>query len=864
MPLSGQKVLSPLAVRFSQGSIAKTFRDGRDLESSLKSIRTLPDTGEYDVILVAPFPPIIITQDTIDAGSDTERSAWFSLDNRRLYCLQRAALGLWPCRVGAIVRILSEESLSSWRWKFDTSSNGRSLSIRGAEGMHMQSQWNWGSSLHPRIEDLETALTHALPLAAVARDEQKLRPCDVQDALPAQLFSVPAPSCDPAEDSVLQTNDAIRACLELLHKFWSTGWAAHSAVRPGQSTAPYAEYELMLAPFSSPHSHGNEDPADGADGFRFDQKVIGEVLSLEGTLNRGLAWYHGFQPAAISDTRPFLAWDLASDMVDDIDGQKLLETEEQFLDVLSGRTTLNRQDIAMTEAREIGQESNLEHSIKVLVKRMRKRVCRAQAQLGQGLCRRALLSLAVCSAGCSRLCRHCLQYLQPLVDMGYDSNGRPVGQPAGDDAFLCNRVLWMCCKSLQWAIPPVLGRWSPVTVTLRTSSLLTAVAIKKMLPPTTPLPAKKLVWDYVTRHDKVTVVGDASLFTILLGTGQSCPVQFLDELSLYLIKCFLRGPHVSDGVLRGIDFEREISSEGVRLFGLAGAADTLEVPGNIRWCTKDGVATPLVASEPYQPNPPGNKALLLERKGNSLSCVGLNAACLSRDHAWVALCTDARVRIYDTTSGDELGILWKSDLHANLWAGWIDGRPPHWPMGIRSVNMIAHTEGLVLGCNDGVIILEDHRMGSGARFRELDGLENIYESESIAAFAYDAGRLAVAVAKWEPDSKPRTCMAGVVVYRVESGQGVVKDFPVNRVQGCFDNVALSGDLLITVTSYDAPVPNLIQIWPSEMRAACLFQVRCSGMVQGIFVQPPGERTLKDWLRILSGIPVADRLLPSGY
>lgn len=146
MPVFEEKWISPLAVRFTQDHIRTTFRDGRLVESSIPEIqvRPAPVGSEYDVILQAPFPHVEIVRWRVghEEGPDSETSHWFTLDNRRLYCLQRAAVALWPKRVAAVVEILYND-LGRMRRKFDSTTCGWSVSI--SHHLHSEElcRWDW-------------------------------------------------------------------------------------------------------------------------------------------------------------------------------------------------------------------------------------------------------------------------------------------------------------------------------------------------------------------------------------------------------------------------------------------------------------------------------------------------------------------------------------------------------------------------------------------------------------------------------------------------------------------------------------------------------------------------------------------------
>lgn len=155
MPIYEEKLISPFAVRFTQEHIRTTFRDGRSLEAAIAEIQEQPGTGDYDVILQFPFPAIEIIRYHAPSLEHTSKvlvseifgevpagDHWFTLDNRRLYCLQRAAAACWPRRAGIAVEILYA-SPGSVRRKCDTTTYGCSVAISHSTRDAPISRWDW-------------------------------------------------------------------------------------------------------------------------------------------------------------------------------------------------------------------------------------------------------------------------------------------------------------------------------------------------------------------------------------------------------------------------------------------------------------------------------------------------------------------------------------------------------------------------------------------------------------------------------------------------------------------------------------------------------------------------------------------------
>jgi hypothetical protein len=183
MPLYEEKLISPLAIRFTQHRIRETFRDGREVEATIKEIRTLPGVGDYDIILDAPFPAIEMIRwapNGRKAGKGEEH--WFSFDNRRLYCLQRLATAYWPKRVAAKVEVLYADS-GTIRKKLDSQTQGLSVVIGHAFAVGDELKgWSWRkvAEMHGRAGNLTSEAE-----ACIAADDAKTSFRDLMD--------VPAP-----------------------------------------------------------------------------------------------------------------------------------------------------------------------------------------------------------------------------------------------------------------------------------------------------------------------------------------------------------------------------------------------------------------------------------------------------------------------------------------------------------------------------------------------------------------------------------------------------------------------------------------------------------------------------------------------
>lgn len=182
MPIYEEKLICPLAVRFTQEHIRTTFRDGRDLDPTIQEIKaTLCGTEDYDIVLHAPFPNIEIIRwctphvDVITDDSKQANSHWFTLDNRRLYCLQRVAARYWPRRVAAIVDILYADP-GRIEKKYDSSTFGSSVSIAHSSKSPIIKMWDWNKQVlqhRPAAVGNTFALDANASFAHVLKDDQK-------------------------------------------------------------------------------------------------------------------------------------------------------------------------------------------------------------------------------------------------------------------------------------------------------------------------------------------------------------------------------------------------------------------------------------------------------------------------------------------------------------------------------------------------------------------------------------------------------------------------------------------------------------------------------------------------------------------
>jgi len=175
-------VLNPLAIRFAQPRINNFFAkpDGREVLDTIKELKVerfvQDDTGSSDsfgrddLFIRAPFPVIEVIQfraklrdedgstvkDEVTGIQRHGEERWFTLDNRRLYCLQRAAIKAWPLLCYAEVKVVdSLDSTSKVLRKFRTTSEGTSVRVGSSQdNIENLPEWSWRDSL-PKSECTE-------------------------------------------------------------------------------------------------------------------------------------------------------------------------------------------------------------------------------------------------------------------------------------------------------------------------------------------------------------------------------------------------------------------------------------------------------------------------------------------------------------------------------------------------------------------------------------------------------------------------------------------------------------------------------------------------------------------------------------
>lgn len=286
MPLYEEKFISPLAIRFSQERARPTFQDGRVVSRSLAQIQAVDwpwDEHElYDVLLIAPFPTIEIIrwqpklrdedgEKCLDEDGKTimGESCWFTLDNRRLYCLQAAAARVWPKRAACIVHVMHDLPLSkTCPKKFRTKDLGFSVRLaRRNDQFNSRAVWSWKEATGAEGEDGEVK-----DLSLLGEADQHALKCIETDAAKeewTQLADVP--SDVPAWSG--PTEDAAEA---LETPASSAAWETPTDPNAPPATTSYPsrgrreKYDKapvqQVAETASLQDKGNQDHSASADG----------------------------------------------------------------------------------------------------------------------------------------------------------------------------------------------------------------------------------------------------------------------------------------------------------------------------------------------------------------------------------------------------------------------------------------------------------------------------------------------------------------------------------------------------------------------------------------------------------------------
>lgn len=195
------KLISPMAVKFSQSRVRPEFQDGRLLEDSYEACKIDEDPCEgYDCSISAPFPPIEVVRwrprvhhddGTMEYNSDGEvqlgDEAWYTLDNRRLVCLQRKAVAAWP-RVACIpVVVLDELPKQSTARKFRSFDYGKSVRVGHRFATDDYWAWSWMEKTREMQAPMDDAFRGLEMIKADADTPRGLRLADAPDEVVDEL-----------------------------------------------------------------------------------------------------------------------------------------------------------------------------------------------------------------------------------------------------------------------------------------------------------------------------------------------------------------------------------------------------------------------------------------------------------------------------------------------------------------------------------------------------------------------------------------------------------------------------------------------------------------------------------------------------
>lgn len=182
------RVLNPLDIKFSQQVIYPTFNDFRTIDDGVLSIKEEAVMSEkFDMLLHTTFPAITVTrwrpklrdaQGLPVLEKDTSQQLFgeekfFSLDNRRLYALQRACAERHPMRCGVeVFEILGGPSFSMVK-KFRTRTHGETVLVGSFQGQSRDNLVESNALWDPRqmILFVEDAARNGEDLFAVTKHD---------------------------------------------------------------------------------------------------------------------------------------------------------------------------------------------------------------------------------------------------------------------------------------------------------------------------------------------------------------------------------------------------------------------------------------------------------------------------------------------------------------------------------------------------------------------------------------------------------------------------------------------------------------------------------------------------------------------
>eukprot|EP00746_Dinoflagellata_sp_MGD_P134021 gnl/MRDRNA2_/MRDRNA2_67827_c0_seq1.p1 gnl/MRDRNA2_/MRDRNA2_67827_c0~~gnl/MRDRNA2_/MRDRNA2_67827_c0_seq1.p1 ORF type:complete len:629 (+),score=117.23 gnl/MRDRNA2_/MRDRNA2_67827_c0_seq1:71-1957(+) len=194
-PVEALTVLNPFAIRFSQPRINPYFMQGESFEAAIAACKEEPCQilgGSERSFIKAPFPDIEVVcwrpklrnADGVavkDAkGKQTwGEERWFTLDNRRLHCLQKAAIKAWPRACCIAVKVIDAVGNDRQELrKFRTTTEGATISIgRSKDAPEDVVTWDWQMEL-TKAAGADPKLS--VFLDAIEAEEQRTEPLRAQ------------------------------------------------------------------------------------------------------------------------------------------------------------------------------------------------------------------------------------------------------------------------------------------------------------------------------------------------------------------------------------------------------------------------------------------------------------------------------------------------------------------------------------------------------------------------------------------------------------------------------------------------------------------------------------------------------------
>jgi len=194
--------VNPCSIRFSQSLVQSHFHDKRptakavgEIRGRLTSTRWLGDfldrkQVEPDVHLHPPFPYIRVL-----AGADSQRylqkygkeahggdseSLLYTIDNRRLFCLQQAAMRRWPKRCTVDVLVTDRLPYQRHAKKFDNHREGHCVQVGDGRAGSDIGMWCWFDEAVERERpnfcfpaDCILTIAKVIPVFLLLRDRMK-------------------------------------------------------------------------------------------------------------------------------------------------------------------------------------------------------------------------------------------------------------------------------------------------------------------------------------------------------------------------------------------------------------------------------------------------------------------------------------------------------------------------------------------------------------------------------------------------------------------------------------------------------------------------------------------------------------------